>query len=174
MSSIDFWGDHVDGKLMDILKLIGDDNPDIQCKVLPALEKGIYGSPQVLLSDKPSSECLDKIKELYKVRIFTDEDNTDYRYLMSIETLRYNYEQGWHFKETTDLKDILHNRWDFDGYFYITDSFNSRRRIAIIPFSSNAYEFGGGDNISKGEALIFVKSIVKQLNNGEIIDGGGL
>ena len=164
-----FWGNHVKGKLIDIMDLIHEDNPDNMNKVLPTFEKGEYGSAQLLLESKPSNECLDKLKEFYQVRIFKDEDNTDYKYLMSIEALRYAYEEGWHWGNKDGItRDITHNRYDYDGYFYITDAFNEYRRIAIIPFSVHAYEFDGGDNMAKEEALSMVKSIVKQLNDGDL------
>lgn len=162
-----FWGNHIKGKLIDIMDLIHEDNPDNMIKILPTLEKGEYGSPQLLLESKPSNECLDKLKEFYQVRIFKDEDNTDYKYLMSIEALRYAYEEDWHWGNKDGItRDITHNSYDYDGYFYITDAFNEYRRIAIIPFSVYAYESGGGDNMAKEEALSMVKSIVKQLNDG--------
>jgi hypothetical protein len=167
----DYWGDHVHGRLNDdILTLISDDNPDNMVKVLPTLKKGQYGSPQLLLSYKPSNECLDKLKELYRVRIFKAEDSTDYKYLMSIETLRFAFMEGWHFRNNDGItREVTGNRWDYDGYFYITDSLNSYRRIAIIPFAMNAYKVDGGDNMSKEEALSLVKNIVKRLNNNELI-----
>lgn len=165
----EFWGDHVKGKMIDIIDLIHEDNSDNAIKVLPTLENGQYGSAQLLLESKPSNECLNKLKEFYQVRIFKDENNTDYKYLMNIETLRYAYEEGWHWGNKDGInKDITHNRYDYDGYFYVTDTFNEYRRIAIIPFSVHAYELDGGYNLAKEEALIMVKTIVKQLNNGEI------
>ena len=164
-----FWGDHVEGRLIDIFELINKDNPDNMVKVLPTLDKGEYGSLQLLLSDKPSGDCLDSIKELYAVRIFKAEDSTDYNYLMSIETLRFAFEEGEHWRNDDGItREITGNIWDYDGYFYITDSLNSYRRIAIIPFAMNAYEVDGGDNMSKEEALSLVKRWVKQLNQGEM------
>ena len=171
-----FWGDHVEGKLKEILDLIGDDNPDNMICVLPVMEKDSYGSPQLLLHEKPSQECLDKINELYRVRIFQNDDADDeYKYLMTISTLRFAYEQEWHLtgyngeSEIPLSKEVTHNKWDFDGYYYVTDSENDYRRIAIIPYSDRAYEFDGGDNISKHEALGLVKAIVRRLNNGELL-----
>lgn len=168
-----FWGNHIEGKLKEILDLICDDNPDNRISVLPVMEKDSYGSPQLLLQEKPSKECLDKIGELYRVRIFQNDDSDDeYKYLMTISTLRFAYEHDWHWAghgaPEPLSKKVTHNKWDFDGYYYITDQENDYRRIAIIPYSDHAYEFDGGPNISKFEALNIVKSITRRLNNGDL------
>lgn len=171
-----FWGNYIEGKLKEILDHIGDDNPDNRICVLPVMEKDSYGSPQLLLQEKPSQECLDKIKELYRVRIFQNDDSDDeYKYLMTISTLRFAYEREWHYagyygqSEIPLSKKVTHNKWDFDGYYYVTDQENDYRRIAIIPYSDHAYECDGGPNISKFEALRIVKAIVRRLNSGDLL-----
>jgi len=162
-----FWGDHMNGKLMELLKLIGDDDPDIVIKVLPL--NGKYASPQLLLSGRPSDDCFEKMKEFYRVRLFDNVGGEDdYKYLMIIETLQYSYEKEFHLGGSVP-KHVTHNKWDFDGYYFITDTFDDYRRIAIIPFSDHAGELGGGSNISEHQALNLVKAIVKQLNNGGLL-----
>lgn len=173
---MDFWGDgnYLNGKLEEILDLINKDDGDIVVCMLPLQEKGKYGSPQLLLSEKPSDNCLNKIRESYRIRLFQNDDGgDDYKYLMTIETLRFNFEEDWHFggfsgTDNSLSKSVTHNRWDFDGYFYITDEFNSYRRIAIIPFKRNT-GIDSGHNLYRDDALRLVKSIVKRLNNGELL-----
>ena len=162
-----FWGDHMNGKLIELLDLINEDNPEIIVSVLPLQEKGKYGSPQLLLSEKPSEECLEKMREMYRIRFFQNDDGGDtYKYLMTIETLRFSYEEGWHWDGGLS-KEVTANKWDFDGYFYVTDATNSYSRIAIVPFRRNS-GFDSGHNLSKPEALKLVKAIVKRLNNGDL------
>ena len=162
-----FWGDHVDGKLTKILETIHEDNKECWVKVLPLNENGKYGSPQLLLSEKPSKDCLDRIREEYSVRIFQSEDSEDcYNYLMVIETLRFAYERVWHVSGDIP-KTVTHNKWDFDGYFYVTDALNEYSRIVIVPYKSNT-DFDSGDNLHEPEAERLVKAIVMRLNNGEL------
>ena len=168
-----FWGNHVNGKLIELIRLIHDYDQDIMIKTLPLQENGKYGSPQLLLTSKPSDECLEKIREMYRINLFQNDDNTeDYKYLMTIEPLRFAYEREWHYpgKHDSDKlpRSITHNKWDFDGYFYITDALDSYRRIAIIPYKSNT-DFDSGHNLHKSEALALVKNIVRLLNNGELL-----
>ena len=169
-----FWGDgnNLNGKLEEILDLIHKDGDIVVC-MLPLQEKGKYGSPQLLLSEKPSDNCLNKIRESYRIRLFQNDDNADdYKYLMTIETLRFNFEEDWQFdignRHSSLPKLITGNKWDFDGYFYITDEFNSYCRIAIIPFKRNT-GIDSGHNLYRDDALRLVKSIVKRLNNGELL-----
>ena len=166
-----YWGDHVEGKLIDIIELISKYDKNISIEVLQAQEKGEYGVAQLLITDKPPNECIETISEFYKVDFYTKDNNDDtgeYKYLMLIEPLRFSYEEDWHYGGGID-KRITHNKWDFDGYYYITDSMNDYRRLCIIPYSDHAYEFDGGPNISKHEALKLVKSIVNGLNNNTLI-----
>lgn len=98
-----------------------------------------------------------------------DDNNDDYKYLMTIQALRFAFEEAYHFQGYGDdeplSKSVTGNHWDFDGYFYITDELNSYRKIAIIPFK--VYDgFDSGYNLHRDEALILVKNIVNQLNNG--------
>ena len=51
-----FWGNHMNGKLIELMRLISHDNEDIMIKTLPFLKKDNYGSPQFLMSDKPSEK----------------------------------------------------------------------------------------------------------------------
>lgn len=157
----------MNGKLIRIMDTLSKDNSECMIKVLPLNEKGKYGSPQLLLSEKPSKECLDKIREEYSVHIFAATDvEDDYKYLMIIEPLRFAYEREWHWGG--DLpKTITHNKWDFDGYFYVTDALNEYSRIVIVPYKSNT-GFDSGDNLHEPEAERLVKAIVKRLNNGEL------
>ena len=171
-----FWGDrnYLNGKLDEILKLINEDNEDIFICMLPLQEKGKYGSPQLLLSEKPSENCLDTIREMYRIRLFQNDDGgDDYKYLMTIETLRFAFEEDWHWvggrtDEFPLSKAVTGNSWDFDGYFYITDEFNDYRRIAVIPFKTNE-GFESGHNLHRNDALRLTKNIIKQLNNGELL-----
>ena len=171
-----FWGNHIHGKIVDFMDLISKDNEDIMIKVLPFLEKDHYGSPQFLMSDKPSEECIKQIEELYSIKFFrNDNAEDDYKYLVTLETLRYAYEREWHWtggRVNSDVplsRDVTGNKWDFDGYFFVTDKFNDYRRIAIIPYSRNAYSLDGGYNLSEPEALEITKAIVRRLNNGDLI-----
>ena len=143
-------------------------------KTLPLLENGKYGSPQLMISEKPSEECLDKIRELYRVRFFqNDETEDEYKYLMTIETLRFSFEEGSHWNgyggEMPLSKEVTGNQWDFDGYFYVTDATNSYERIVIVPFR-NSDGFDSSHNVSRHEALMIIKSIVKQLNEGTLVE----
>ena len=172
-----FWGNHIEGKLKEIMDSIWADNQDNTIKVLPVLEKEKYGSPQLLLNEKPSEDCLNKLNETYHIRLFRNDDNDDeYKYLMTIETLRFAYEHDWHHNgyygqsEMPLSKEVTNNKWDFDGYYYITDSMNCDRRIAIIPYSDRAGEFDGGPNMPKFKALSMVKCIVKRLNNNSLFE----
>ena len=168
-----FWGDHMNGKLIELMRLISDDNEDIMIKTLPFLKKDNYGSPQFLMSDKPSEKCIKQIEELYSIKFFRNDNAEDeYKYLVTLETLQYAYEQEshWTISNKTPLsKNVTGNKWDFDGYFYITDKLNDYRRIAVIPYSANAYSLDGGYNLSEPEALEITKAIVKRLNNGDLI-----
>ena len=160
----------MDGKLMELADLIFKDKDDIIIKELPLQKNGRYGSPQLLLTEKPSDECLEKLREMYEIRLFRNDDcNDGYKYLMTISTLRYAYEENWHIRDNLS-RDVSGNSWDFDGYFYVTDAHDSYRRIAIIPYSMHAGTFDGGHNSSKSEALAMVKQFVKRLNNGDFYD----
>lgn len=172
-----FWGDrnNMNGKLEEIINIIHEDNKDIWISQLPLQEKGKYGSLQLMLSAKPSENSLEKLREMYSINLFQSEYETnDYKYLMVIEPLRFAYEEDWHHSSITGdvkplSKEIIANRWDFDGYFYVTDAFNSYRKIAVIPFKRNT-GFDSGHNLHKPEAEILVKNIVKRLNNGELFE----
>ena len=173
---MDFWEEmnFMDGRIHRIVKLIHEDNEEIYIKSLPTQEHKKYGSPQLLLSQKPSENCLDKLREMYRIRIFQNDDGgDDYKYLMTIETLRFAFEEDWHWTggrtdEFPLSKEVTGNSWDFDGYFYITDEFNDYRRIAVIPFKTNE-GFESGHNLHRNDALRLTKNIIKQLNNGELL-----
>lgn len=172
-----FWGDRngMNGKLDEILYIIAEDNKDLRVSVLPLQKNGKYGSPQLMVSEKPSEKSLEKIREMYSVHLFQNDEETDgYKYLMVIEPLRFAYEEDWHISSLTGdviplAKEVVSNKWDFDGYFYITDAFNSYRKIAVIPFKRNN-DIDSGHNLHITEAEALVKSIVKKLNNGELFE----
>lgn len=175
MSNTNFWGDNISGRIIELVDIIWEDNSEILIRELPLQENGKYGSPQLLLSEKPSDDCLDKLREMYHIRLFQNDDvNDDYKYLMTVETLRFSFEEDWHLDgvrkdEIQSLsKEVLNNQWDFDGYFYITDELNSYRKIAVIPFKQST-GFGSGFNLERSQALKLVKNIVKKLNNGELL-----
>jgi len=175
MSINNFWGDHVSGRIIELTDIIWEDNSEICIRELPLQENGKYGSPQLLLSEKPSDDCLEKLREMYRIRFFKNDDvNDDYKYLMTVETLRFSFEEDWHWNGVRNdkiqslSKEILNNQWDFDGYFYITDELNSYRKLAVIPFKQST-DLDSGFNLERSQALTLVKNIVKKLNDGEFI-----
>ena len=166
-----FWGELSYGRINVIAKILFEDNENNTVKQLPLQENGEYGTLMLLTTEKLSEKCLDKLAEDYIVGMYDytngRQGQTEYNYLLILEPLRYTFVKTYHFADDALDKHTCGNRWDFEGYFYITDEYNSFAKIAIIPFTTSS-GIESSHNLSEPEALEIVKKITKRLNDGAL------